>query len=155
MAFLFQEKLSGTTVKNYLAAVRYTQISFGLGDPEMSKMPQLEYVVKDLKRSSVGPKRTRLPITPEILRRLKGVWLAWPNRRDAYMLWAAVTMCFCGFLRSGKVVVPSQTGYEVMSRHHISVLVMSAPTVSQTFNALKSGLKHRKWIHSEWACQYI
>ena len=118
MAFLFQEKLSGTTVKNYLAAVRYTQISLGLGDPEMSKMPQLEYVVKGLKRSSAGPKRTRLPITPEILRRLKGVWLAWPNQRDASMLWAAVTMCFCGFLRSGEVVVPSQTGYDPAS--HLS-----------------------------------
>ena len=28
------------------------------------------------------------------------------------MLWAAVLMCFCGFLRSGEVVVPSQTSYD-------------------------------------------
>ena len=34
------------------------------------------------------------------------------------MLWAAATMCFCGFLRSGEVVVPSQTGYDPTS--HLS-----------------------------------
>ena len=78
----------------------------------MSKMPKLEYVVKGLKRSTAGPKRTRLPITPEILRQLKGVWLEWPNQRDASMLWAAVKMCFCGFFRSGEVVVPSQSCYD-------------------------------------------
>ena len=78
----------------------------------MSKMPQLENVVKGLKRSSAGPKRTWLPITPEILHQLKGVWLARQNQKDASMLWATVTMCFCGFLRSGEVVVPPQTGYD-------------------------------------------
>ena len=109
VAFLFQEKLSGATVKDYLVAVHYTQIALELGDP-----------VKGLKRSSTGPKRTRLPITTEILhvRRIKDIWLTWSNRRDAFMLWAAVTMCSCGFLHSGEVVVSSQTGYDPAS--HLS-----------------------------------
>lgn len=46
VAFLFKDYLSRATVKNYLAAVRYTQITLGLGDPEMSNMPKLEYVMK-------------------------------------------------------------------------------------------------------------
>ena len=76
-------------------------------------MPQLEYVIKGLKRSATySISRTRLPITPELLRTMKTVWQAWDNHRDAAMLWATVTMCFCGFLRSGEVVVPSQSGYD-------------------------------------------
>ena len=94
----------------------------------MSKMPQLEYVVRGLK-STATAKHTRLPITPDILRRLKGVWLTWQNQRDASMLWAAVTMCFCGFLHSGEVVVRSQMG----TTHRLnSALVMSESTVPQT-----------------------
>ena len=48
VAFLFESRLTGATVKNYLAAVRYTQIAMGLGDPEMSDIPVLDYVVKGL-----------------------------------------------------------------------------------------------------------
>ena len=33
-------------MKNYLAAIRYAQISLGLGDPQLTIMPRLEYVVK-------------------------------------------------------------------------------------------------------------
>ena len=108
--FLFESQLTVATVKNYLAAVRYTQIALGLGDPEMTNMPRLEYVVKGFKRSATySSNRTRLPITPNNLQQLKLVWQGWQCRRDASMLWAAAIMCFCGFLRNGEVVVPSQS----------------------------------------------
>ena len=42
VAFLYQEKLSASTVNNYLAAVRFAQIALGLGDPRMGEMPRLE-----------------------------------------------------------------------------------------------------------------
>ena len=74
VAFLYQEKLSASTIKNYLAAVRFAQIALGLGDPHMGKMPRLEYVVKGFKRSAaIGPWGHRLPITLRILRQLKQV----------------------------------------------------------------------------------
>ena len=38
--------------KSYLAAVRYAQICRGLGDPGISMIPQLEYVIKGIKKSS-------------------------------------------------------------------------------------------------------
>ena len=44
---------------------------------------------------------------PQILEKLKRVWQGYPSKRDAAMLWAAATMCFFGFLRSGEVVAPS------------------------------------------------
>ena len=37
--------LLGAMAKNYLVAACYTQISLGLGNPETSIVPQLEYVV--------------------------------------------------------------------------------------------------------------
>ncbi len=54
VAFLFQEKLSAIMVGNYLAAVRFTQVALGLGDPHMGEMTRLEYVRKGFKRSTAG-----------------------------------------------------------------------------------------------------
>ena len=113
VAHLHREGLAPVTVKGYLAAVRYSQIGLGLGDPHIGDMPQLEYVVKGLKRM-YGPasSRTRLPITPELLWQLRNVWAKWPERRDASMLWAAACMCFFGFLRVGEVVIPSDSSFD-------------------------------------------
>ena len=85
----------------------------GLGDPELSNMPMLEYVVKGFKRSSTyASSRTRLPITSYLLHWLKAVWQTRPCRWDASMLWAAVIGCFCSFLRSGEVVAPSHSVFD-------------------------------------------
>ena len=35
-----------------------------------------------------------------------------PKQKDAAMLWAAATMCFFGFLRSGEVVAPSEGSFD-------------------------------------------
>ena len=52
VAFLYREQLSGSTVKNYLAAIRHSQITLGMGDPHMGDMHRLDYVVKGLKRQT-------------------------------------------------------------------------------------------------------
>ena len=52
VAFFFEQKLSAATVKNYLAAVRHTQIALSLGNPKIGSMPQLEYMMNGLKRSA-------------------------------------------------------------------------------------------------------
>ncbi len=112
MAWLFSKGLAAGTVKNYLAAVRHAQISQGLGDPRMGSMPQLEYVLKGLKRKSEAQARTRLPVTLEVLQGLRGCWQTLPNQRNAAMLWAAATLCFFGFLRTGEVVVPADGAFD-------------------------------------------
>ena len=111
VAKLYLDGLSGNTAKSYLAAVRHAQIEMGFGDPHIPDMPKLEYVVKGMwKRSALAAGRPRLPITPVVLRALKRSWEAEADRASAAMLWAAACLCFFGFLRSGEVVVPSESG---------------------------------------------
>ena len=112
VSFLFNEKLSYQTVKGYLAAVRQAQIATGLGDPRIASMPQLEYVIKGLRRLGNRRQTTRLPITPSLLLLLRAAWERLPSKFDAIMLWAAACMCFFGFLRSGEVVVPSDSSFD-------------------------------------------
>ncbi len=105
--------MGGSSVKSYLAAIRYTQITLGLGDPHISEWPRLSYVVRGMKkRTAHYARRPRLPITPAILRQLRSAWEKLANPLNRNMLWAAACMCFFGFLRSGEVVVPSAKAFD-------------------------------------------
>ena len=68
VALLYNKGLSVGTVKSYLSAARHTQISLGFGDPNVTGIPQLEFVVKGMKKgTATRQSQARLPITPEIL----------------------------------------------------------------------------------------
>ena len=111
-AHLFNQQLSHGSIKSYLAAVQYTQICRGLDNLGISMMPQLEYVMKDIKKSSPQSIRSRLSIIPGILRDLKKMWQEMDNKWDAKMLWTSLCLCFFGFLRSGEVVEPTETDFD-------------------------------------------
>ena len=111
-AYLYTQKLAHGTIKSYLAAVRYDQICLGLGDPNIHQITQLEYVMKGIKRSTAESTRTRLPVTPQMLREMKRVWQGRGKQHDNKLLWAASCLCFFGFLRSGEVVMPSEGDYD-------------------------------------------
>ncbi len=107
--------LTHSTTKGYLAAILHMQIAAGLPDPGMSNMPKLEGVIKGIKTTrarTMTTSRTRLPITPPILRSLGAVWEAQGLSHDTIMLWAAVTLCFFGFMRSGELTVPSDQAFD-------------------------------------------
>ena len=87
IAALYLEGLAGSSVKSYLAAIHFSQIALGMGDPHMSDWPPLSYVVRGFKKkASQSRARNRLPITPSILKQLKLVWRKKEDTKDACML---------------------------------------------------------------------
>ncbi len=68
------QEVAGGTVKNYLHAARHSQVALGLRDPHIRTFCWLEYVIKGLKRSTANNLWRRLPITLEIMVKLRKVW---------------------------------------------------------------------------------
>ena len=70
----------------------------------MLLLAQVLRVIKIRKASKVdhGSREFRLPITPKILRHIKESWEEDQIDRDRVMLWAAFTLCFFSFMRSGE-----------------------------------------------------
>lgn len=113
---LVEDGLQHSSIKGYLSTIRRLQIVKGLGDPFSASWPLLEYMLRGIKlrqakRQETRPKK-RLPITPDILRKLRATWERDRRNHDNIMLWAASCTCFFGFLRSGEVTVPSMREYD-------------------------------------------
>ena len=114
-ALLAQQGLSSQTVKTYLAAICNLQISLGFPDPrDTSSLPRLKLVLMGIRRlqsrSRANAARIRLPITFSILSGIKKVWE--DAGVDRLLLWAAATVCFFGFFRSGEIPVPSTAAFD-------------------------------------------
>ena len=137
VATLAKENLSYVSIHTYLSAIRYHQIACGCGDPRLSQMSQLEYVLKGIRKDeahnqAVRQGRVRQPLTPGILKRLFEVWKKLSVIRDAKMLWAATCLAFFGFLRVGEFTSPSGTLFDKeihLSLADVSVDCSSAPSM--------------------------
>lgn len=58
------------------------------------------------------PPRSRMPITPSILRKIKSVWISKESTFNDLMLWAASVTTFFTFCRSGEMTVARQNSYD-------------------------------------------
>lgn len=107
-------------------------------------MPKLEGVIKGIKTTqarSQSSKPNRFPITPNILLLIAGVWEAEGLSRDHIMLWAATTLCFFGFLRSGEVTIQADNAFDPAT--HITFNDISVDDI-QTPSVVKVRLKMSK-----------
>ena len=138
VAYLADEGLKHTSIKGYLSAIRRLQIVQGLGDPFVASWPLLECTLKGIKlrqaKSVATRSKSRLPITPNILKHLRKFWEKDRHNADNIMLWAACCTCFFGFLRSGEITVPSMRSYDPgchLSAGDVSVDSLASPKVVQ------------------------
>ena len=132
VAFLDQEGLKHHTLKVYLSGLRFAQIYQALGNPFLKdSMPLLDYVLAGIKQfESRVTTRTDpwLPITIQVLRNLKLVWLSHPSHPDSLMLWAASCVGFFGFLRAGEFTIPSPQSYDSSVHLSLSDLAVDSHT---------------------------
>ena len=94
--------ISWARLKVYLSAVRQLHIRQGLTLPSTSEMEKLTQVLRGIRISQAAKEtaapRKCLPITPDLLHRIKAQWQAEGISDDKIMLWAAFTTYFFGFL---------------------------------------------------------
>ena len=105
-AALADEGLQYQTIRGYLAAVRNLHITSGFPDPFVPKLLRLDLVLRGIQRErakTLTPD-SRQPITPAILRQIRGVWSHRSADFDYAMLWAAVCTGFFGCLRPDLLV---------------------------------------------------
>ena len=118
VTLLAEEGAAPSTIRTYLAAVRHAQIMEGLPElRESSTFPRLRLVQSGIRRirAETGPHRPRrLPITPQLLRRLRPESLRRGDGAASYdelLLWAISTVCFFGFFRAGELTVQNPTSF--------------------------------------------
>ena len=114
-AFLNRQNIKQSTLKVYLAALRYQQVGMGLPAPNHAAMPKLKTIGNGMQRMQRqnGCKRNRLPITPAILRNIKEQWADRATEYDIVMFWAAACMAFFGFFRLGEILIPPGEAYMI------------------------------------------
>ncbi len=115
-AYLADSSIMHKSIKCYLSGIRHLQITSGLPDPELPSMAQLTQVLRGIKsvqaKEGQNSTRIRLPITSNVLRRMRKVWDREPHKFDHIMLWAACTLCFFSFFRAGEITSPSDASFD-------------------------------------------
>ena len=107
--------LAHTTIKAYLSAVRSLHIQSGVLHTFSAQLtPRVEMVLRGIKKAQCDKRspRVRLPITIEIMYRLKQLLQENPQDYHYLMMWAACCIAFFGFLRCSEFTTPSQQEYD-------------------------------------------
>ena len=96
---LAQQGLTHAAIKVYLSAVHNLHVTAGLHKDFSDQLtPWLEMVLKAIKKEkSVIAPSTRLPITINIMSKIKETLNLIPTEHDSIMMWAACALAFFFF----------------------------------------------------------
>ena len=101
-------------------------------------MPKLKLINNGIARShaqkEVPNPRSRLPITPTILRQIRSLWSPKKKEFDTIMLWAACFTAFFGFFRIGEITIPNDSSFNParhLSPKDVSIDRRDNPTLIQ------------------------
>ena len=127
---LAQQGLAHATIKLYLSAVHNLHVTTGLHREFTAQLtPKLELAMKGIKKEkALNSPCTRLPITIDIMSKLKSTLGESSENYDNIMLWAACALAFFGFLRCSEFTVPSQEEYCQTSHLSLEDIVIDSRT---------------------------
>ena len=137
VAHLANEGLAHSTIKVYLSALRNLHITTGHYRAFASQLtPRVELVLQGIKHTQAYQSlpRVRLPITIQLMRRMRAVLLQESHNYDNILLWAACCTAFFGFLRCSEFTVPSIQDYDPsahLSYEDLSINSRDSPSVIQ------------------------
>ena len=95
----------------------------------MGAFSRLHYILRGIARRQPSSGRpSRLPITVDVLHLLFHAWDKKPPRYESTMLWAACTLGFFAFLRSGEFTVTQNPGVPLLKPGDVRVNSRSNPT---------------------------
>lgn len=88
VAYLANNGLSSSTIKTYLASIRYMLIAQDKAPPTWAAMPKLQMVLAGIQCVLAFSKqpRPRLPITPLILSQIRSLWSQQAHKYNIIML---------------------------------------------------------------------
>ena len=112
--------LAAPTIRAYFSGMCQLQIARGFPEPGMGGMPRLKQILRRVavtKGKEEPTRNTRLPITRNILQRMKKVWLH-KEEYDNQMLWAVACVTFFTFSCLGEMTVLERVRFDPKDAPH-------------------------------------